>query len=321
MAGRAGCGRRQGRAAPRRLREGARGGPLHRRHQALRDARDARSCAARSRARRYVGSISPRRRRRPACSASSGRERWPGSRRRRTSKAAAVAGVAAETLDAGTRQPLELIEIEWDELEPLLDADEAVARGSLVIQETRRYERGDYEQGLAAGRRRRRGRVHDADAQPQLARDAPVRLRVARRRASTSTSRPSTSGGSAATWPRRLGLPQDKVRVICEFMGGGFGAKTSVGNYILLAAELAKRTGRPVRCALLPARGERRRRQSQRDAPARDRRGTGRRDADRPRRRVHVRARLVGLAAADSRTDRSCSTPARTCARSSTARS
>jgi CO/xanthine dehydrogenase Mo-binding subunit len=40
------------------------------------------------------------------------------------------------------------------------------------------------------------------------------------------------------------------VRVICEYMGGGFGAKNGVGNYIVLAAELARRTGRPVRCAL-----------------------------------------------------------------------
>ena len=38
--------------------------------------------------------------------------------------------------------------------------------------------------------------------------------------------------------------------MICEFMGGGFGAKNGLGNYLLLAAELAKRTGRPVRCAL-----------------------------------------------------------------------
>ena len=59
----------------------------------------------------------------------------------------AVAGVAAETL-AQARAALELIEVEWEELEPLLDADEAVARGSL-LQESRRYERGDYEQGLA----------------------------------------------------------------------------------------------------------------------------------------------------------------------------
>jgi len=41
-------------------------------------------------------------------------------------------------------------------------------------------------------------------------------------------------------------LPKSKVRVICEFMGGGFGAKHSAGSYGPMAANLAKRTGRPV---------------------------------------------------------------------------
>src|SRR5437667_3124970 len=47
-----------------------------------------------------------------------------------------------------------------------------------------------------------------------------------------------------------LDIPGDKVRVVCEFMGGGFGAKNDPGEYTFIAAELAKRTGRPVRCAL-----------------------------------------------------------------------
>src|SRR5207244_2827528 len=48
----------------------------------------------------------------------------------------------------------------------------------------------------------------------------------------------------------KLGLPPDKVRVVCEFMGGGFGSKNGAGDYTFIAIELAKRTGRPVRCAL-----------------------------------------------------------------------
>ena len=47
-----------------------------------------------------------------------------------------------------------------------------------------------------------------------------------------------------------LGMPADKVRVVCEFMGGGFGSKNNPGEYTFIAAELAKRSGRPVRCAL-----------------------------------------------------------------------
>src|SRR5689334_4626693 len=47
-----------------------------------------------------------------------------------------------------------------------------------------------------------------------------------------------------------LSLPPDKVRVICHFMGGGFGSKNGPDDYTFIAAELAKRTGRPVKCAL-----------------------------------------------------------------------
>ena len=38
--------------------------------------------------------------------------------------------------------------------------------------------------------------------------------------------------------------------MICEFMGGGFGSKAGVDSSLLLAAELARRTGRPVHSAL-----------------------------------------------------------------------
>ena len=38
--------------------------------------------------------------------------------------------------------------------------------------------------------------------------------------------------------------------MICHFMGGGFGSKNGPDDYTFIAAELAKRTGRPVRCAL-----------------------------------------------------------------------
>lgn len=41
-------------------------------------------------------------------------------------------------------------------------------------------------------------------------------------------------------------LPRSKVRVICEFMGGGFGAKHSAGNFGPMAAILSRKTGRPV---------------------------------------------------------------------------
>ncbi|MDQ6885769.1 MAG: xanthine dehydrogenase family protein molybdopterin-binding subunit [Gemmatimonadota bacterium] len=45
-----------------------------------------------------------------------------------------------------------------------------------------------------------------------------------------------------------LGLPLNNVRVLKEYMGGGFGAKNGAGAHCYLAALLARHVGRPVRC-------------------------------------------------------------------------
>lgn len=47
-----------------------------------------------------------------------------------------------------------------------------------------------------------------------------------------------------------LGIPKGKVRVITEFMGGGFGAKFGAGNYGVLAARLSQKARAPVRVML-----------------------------------------------------------------------
>lgn len=49
---------------------------------------------------------------------------------------------------------------------------------------------------------------------------------------------------------RALGIPQNQVRVICEHMGGGFGAKFDAGAEGVLAAKLAKAANAPVRIVL-----------------------------------------------------------------------
>ncbi|MFN8580522.1 MAG: molybdopterin cofactor-binding domain-containing protein [Gemmatimonadaceae bacterium] len=48
----------------------------------------------------------------------------------------------------------------------------------------------------------------------------------------------------------QLGVPRSTVRVLKEHMGGGFGAKNNAGTHTFVAALLARRTGRPVRCVL-----------------------------------------------------------------------
>ncbi len=49
---------------------------------------------------------------------------------------------------------------------------------------------------------------------------------------------------------RTLGLPLSKVRVIGHYMGGAFGSKLQAGKYTIIAALLAKITGRPVKMIL-----------------------------------------------------------------------
>ncbi|MDB5447592.1 MAG: xanthine dehydrogenase family protein molybdopterin-binding subunit [Phenylobacterium sp.] len=48
-----------------------------------------------------------------------------------------------------------------------------------------------------------------------------------------------------------LKLPREKVRVICKFVGGGFGAKLSTEADAVLSALAARQLGRPVKTALL----------------------------------------------------------------------
>ena len=47
-----------------------------------------------------------------------------------------------------------------------------------------------------------------------------------------------------------FGLPKEKIRVISDFTGGGFGAKYGIGNYGTLAIHLSRKAGAPVRMVL-----------------------------------------------------------------------
>ncbi|MGH9511122.1 MAG: xanthine dehydrogenase family protein molybdopterin-binding subunit [Terriglobales bacterium] len=56
--------------------------------------------------------------------------------------------------------------------------------------------------------------------------------------------------GVQSTVAKTLGIPEDNVRVICPFVGGGFGCKGSTWSHVLLAAMAAKQVNRPVKIAL-----------------------------------------------------------------------
>ena len=161
---------------------------------------------------------------------------------------APVAALAADT-HAQARAALALVDVEWEVLEPLLDPDEAVARGQL-IEEPSRYERGDVERGLAEA-----DVVVEAEYRTAtvLHNALETHQSVCAWEGDELTVYISTQWiwGVRKDLGERLGLPPDKVRVVCEYMGGGFGAKGDPGDHTYVAAELARRAGRPVRCALL----------------------------------------------------------------------
>ena len=162
-------------------------------------------------------------------------------------RGAGVAAVAADSL-AEARAALDAIEIEWEVLEPLLNPDEAVARGALFDEPTN-YERGDLDQGLAEA-----DVVVEAEYRTQtvLHNAMEPHQSVCEWEGDTLTVYTSTQfiWGVRADVAATLGLPEDKVRVVCEFIGGGFRSKNGPGDFTYIAAELARRTGRPVRCAL-----------------------------------------------------------------------
>jgi xanthine dehydrogenase YagR molybdenum-binding subunit len=56
--------------------------------------------------------------------------------------------------------------------------------------------------------------------------------------------------GCQATVAKTLGIPKENVRVVCPFVGGGFGCKGSVWSHVVLAAMAAREVGRPVKLIL-----------------------------------------------------------------------
>ncbi len=56
--------------------------------------------------------------------------------------------------------------------------------------------------------------------------------------------------GVKQTVAKTLGIPEDNVRVLCPFTGGGFGCKGSTWSHVVLAAMAAKVAKRPVKLVL-----------------------------------------------------------------------
>ncbi|NUR78028.1 MAG: xanthine dehydrogenase family protein molybdopterin-binding subunit, partial [Thermoleophilia bacterium] len=158
-----------------------------------------------------------------------------------------VAALCADTFEQA-RAAVAAIEIEWEELEVVIDPDEAVARKQLV-DEPRERARGDVEAGLAEADVVVEGEYR---TQVVLHNSMETHQSVAQWLGDTLEIYISTQyiWGIRDDVATTLGIPADKVRVVCHYMGGGFGSKNSPDDYTFIAIELAKRSARPVRCAL-----------------------------------------------------------------------
>jgi CO/xanthine dehydrogenase Mo-binding subunit len=160
---------------------------------------------------------------------------------------AAVAAVAADTFGQA-RRAIKAIEVEWEPLEAVLDPEEAVQREQFTTPSSS-FERGDFEKALESADVVIEGTYRTSVV---LHNSMETHQSVCEWVGDTLNVYISTQyiWGVRSAVAEELGIPGNKVRVVCEYMGGGFGSKNDPGEYTFIAAELATRTGRPVRCAL-----------------------------------------------------------------------
>jgi len=170
-----------------------------------------------------------------------------------------VAVVAAESEELA-QDALRLIEVRYEPLPFALTLAATKAPGAVKIHpekagegnktdEAKTYERGDIRQGFA-----------DADViidehystQTQVHNSLEPHGCTALWQDNQLTLYESTQGifEVREQIAEKVGLPEHKVRVIKQHMGGGFGSKQIPWKVTLLAALLSKRTGRPVQFML-----------------------------------------------------------------------
>jgi carbon-monoxide dehydrogenase large subunit len=174
-----------------------------------------------------------------------------------------VAAIAASDLDTA-RRALTLIEIEYEELEPVFDPVAALAPGAPVIHEDRDRYHTTYPLpaepnainycGIKEGDPDAAWAQCDVivEAEYELPAQSHMYLEPVASLAEVDddgriTVWTSTQGVSSvqAHVAEALGLPMSKVRIIAPRVGGGFGAKGDLTNQVIAAA-LAQATRRPV---------------------------------------------------------------------------
>jgi putative selenate reductase molybdopterin-binding subunit len=172
-----------------------------------------------------------------------------------------VAVVAADTAEIA-RQALQLIEVDYELLPAVFEAEDALKEGAAVIHDepdaigiqdakhnlvvTIKAEVGSVEQGFHEA-----DRIFEHTYQVQQVQQTPIEPHVCITYWDEDSRLVVRTGTQAPFHMRRvlapiLGLPISRIRVIKPRMGGGFGGKMDI---ILedLCAHLTMKTGRPVR--------------------------------------------------------------------------
>jgi xanthine dehydrogenase molybdenum-binding subunit len=167
-----------------------------------------------------------------------------------------IAVVAAVDEDRA-QEAVDLIKVQYEELPFVVDAEEALKadapkvhpKGNLVGGKPVTLSRGNIEKGFAEA-----DVVYEGRYTTPMLQHASAEPRVCV--ASWQNGKLSVWDSSQYTFSTQQGLafvlklPMSKVRVVSDFMGGGFGDKLQLERYSLLASLLSMRTGLPVRMEL-----------------------------------------------------------------------
>ena len=167
-----------------------------------------------------------------------------------------VAAVAAETLDQAY-DALRAVTVEYEVRPSVVDMSEALKPGAPavhagsgnLVREPSRSGRGDVAKGFAEA-----DVVLEETYRTSFEIHSPMEVHgsVAQWEGSHLTVWETTQGvfDVQRALARVLALPLSSVRVISHYMGGGFGSKLQLSKHTVIAALLARRTGRPVKLVL-----------------------------------------------------------------------
>ena len=175
-----------------------------------------------------------------------------------------VAVVVARTM-ANAKDAAEKVEVEYDELEPVLDMEEALKDGATLVHPdlgTNQNAQWVFDSGEAGSGGDATAAIKNAESDGD---QIVVRRRFRQQRLVPVFMEPRSvvvdpSGEQLVMWSSTqvphilktmlaltLGLPEHKLRVIAPDVGGGFGGKIAVAPEEVMTLLLAQKLGKPVK--------------------------------------------------------------------------